>query len=83
MKKVFVADIKYSDYTCVDGYVVLASNIEEAKDIAKDKFTNNHSWLRHTKVGEIQFRKMLNSIVVSELDMESESRVFFSSNVGV
>ena len=37
MKKIFVAEIKKASYICDDGYVILANNLDQAKDIAVAK----------------------------------------------
>lgn len=78
MKRIFVAEIKKASWICDDGYVILADSYAEAKVIATDKFTNNHSWIDDKS----EFIEMLESMTISELDMESESKVFFTSNVG-
>ena len=38
MKKIFVAEIKKASYICDDGYVILANDLDQAKDIAVAKF---------------------------------------------
>ena len=38
MKKIFVAEIKKASCICDDGYVILANNLDQAKDIAVAKF---------------------------------------------
>lgn len=78
MKRIFVAEIKKASWICDDGYVILADSYAEAKAIATNKFTNNHSWISNKS----EFIEMLESMTISELDMESESKVFFTSNVG-
>ena len=42
------------------------------------KFKKNHSWLNDKK----EFSDMLNSMSLYEIDMDSEPKVFFTSNVG-
>lgn len=78
MRKIFVAEIKKASYICDDGYVILANNLDQAKDIAVAKFKKNHSWLNERK----EFSEMLNSMSLYEIDMDSEPKVFFTSNVG-
>lgn len=83
MKRIFVAKIKNAGYICDDGYVILADSFAEAKTIATNKFTKNHDWLNSgTEESKKEFKDMLDSMTISELDMESESKVFFTSNVG-